>query len=195
MKSRLQIQVNKQRHNSASEDWYRESAAVSPCQGHGCLAVNITWRLSLHVCLHFSLLKCQQWTDWKRERSKKRHQYICVLDAPCVKRLDRQPKSCEKKKRYWKKKVLLMAICRNVLHSTEFYKKKPTTTDVHFYFCFIFIHSTILYAHFPCTQGVLKSSTSCLWVKVGLHHREVSPRTHLGGNKVFLHILLILLTE
>lgn len=105
------------------------------------------------------------------------------------------PRVVKKRKDIEKKKVLLMAICRNVLHSTEFYKKKPTTTDVHFYFCFIFIHSTILYAHFPCTQGVLKSSTSCLWVKVGSHHREVSPRTHLGGNKVFLHILLILLTE
>lgn len=71
MKSRLQIQVNEQRHKSASEDWYCESAAVSPCQGHGCHAVNNTWRLSLHVCFHFSLLKCQQWKDWKREKRRK----------------------------------------------------------------------------------------------------------------------------
>lgn len=79
VKSRLEIQVNEQRHKSASEDWYWESAAVSLCQGHGCHAVNNTWRLSLHVCFHFSLLKCQQWKE--RGEEKKNHQYIVV--APC----------------------------------------------------------------------------------------------------------------
>lgn len=145
MKSRLEIQVNEQRHKSASEDWYWESAAVSLCQGHGCHAVNNTWRLSLHVCFHFSSLKCQQWKERKRERRRKKiintslSQMHLVTCAGVLKKDDDILTSS------WFCLVSVlrgpMGLCRNAFTFHSFIKMY-----VHF-FCLFYIHSFI---HFLC---------------------------------------------
>lgn len=203
MKSRLEIQVNEQRHKSASEDWYWESAAVSLCQGHGCHAVNNTWRLSLHVCFHFSLLKCQRWKERKRERRrKKNHQYIVVADALCD-----LCRSSQKRWRHFNFVIVLFSFgfawadgsVQKCFYIPRFYKNACPF----FFVCFIFIHSFIFYARFSCTQGVLESSPSCLRVrrrdhamdKLPVLFLDFPPRMYLNGNGIVLHFLLILVTQ